>query len=72
MWPIGKGLVLLGIFLIVLGILLGISSKWPIPLGRLPGDIWIQKERFVFFFPIATCLLISLILTIVFHIFLRR
>jgi len=58
-------------FLIVLGlILLVIGLLWPylrrIGLGRLPGDIVIERDNFAFYFPLTTCLLISLLLSLVF------
>jgi len=60
----GKALVILGLILTSLGILIwsGFGKDW---LGRLPGDIRYSKSDFSFYFPIATCLLISLILTVV-------
>jgi len=64
----GKMLVILGAFIIVIGLLLMIGEKIPW-IGRLPGDIIIKKEKFTFYFPIATCLLISIILTLLFTLF---
>lgn len=70
MASIGKGLILLGVVLIVLGILFSFAGKIPW-LGQLPGDLYIQKERFTFYFPLTTCLLLSLILTLVLYLFRR-
>ena len=70
--PVGKALILVGLILVVLGVLLTIGSKLPFPLGRLPGDILIKRDHFTFSFPIITCLLISLILTILLNLFFRR
>lgn len=65
---IGKLFILLGVVLVVLG--LGITFADRIPyIGRLPGDIYIKREKFSFYFPIATSLIISIILTILFSIF---
>jgi uncharacterized protein HemY len=67
---IGKGLILLGVALIVVGILFSFAGKIPW-LGQLPGDIYIQRERFTFYFPLTTCLILSLILTLVLYLFRR-
>ena len=65
--PLGKMLILLGVFIILIGLLLMIGDKIPW-VGKLPGDIIIKKEKFTFYFPIATCILISIILTLLFWI----
>lgn len=70
MASIGKGLILLGVVLIVVGILFSFAGKIPW-LGQLPGDLYIQKERFTFYFPLTTCVLLSLILTLVLYLFRR-
>jgi uncharacterized protein HemY len=66
----GKGLIYLGLVLVVLGLFFSLGGKIPW-LGHLPGDIYIQRERFTFYFPIVTCVLISIIVTLVLY-FLRR
>jgi len=62
-------LVILGLFLLVLGLL------WPwlqkSGLGRLPGDILVRRENFTFYFPITTSLLVSLLLTLLLWLFRR-
>jgi hypothetical protein len=63
-------------FLIVLGVLiLAVGLLWPflnrIGLGRLPGDIIIERGRMTFYFPLMTCLLASVVLSLVFWIFNR-
>jgi hypothetical protein len=63
-------------FLILLGlVILAIGLLWPIlsrlGLGRLPGDIVIQRDNFTFYFPLATCILISVVLSVVFWLFNR-
>ena len=65
---LGKMLILLGVFIIVMGLLLLLGGKIPW-VGRLPGDILIKRERFTFYFPIATSILISIILTLLFALF---
>ena len=62
--PLGRALILFGTILAVIGLLLLIAPKLPW-VGRLPGDILIQRERFAFYFPLASCLLASLILSLV-------
>jgi hypothetical protein len=62
-------LILVGIVLVMLGLL------WPyvlrLGLGRLPGDIVIERENFTFYVPLATCILVSLLLSGVFWLFNR-
>ena len=65
---LGKMLVVVGIIFIVMGIAFLFADKIPF-LGRLPGDISIQKERFSFYFPITTYIIISIVLSILFAIF---
>ena len=66
----GKLLIFFGILLVALGLIFsfGVKISW---LGHLPGDIYIRREGFSFYFPLTTCLLISLILTLVLYL-LRR
>jgi hypothetical protein len=65
---IGKMLIILGIILIIVGIGFLFGDKIPF-IGKLPGDILIKKERFSFYFPITTSIIISIILTILFSLF---
>jgi hypothetical protein len=65
---LGKMLVLLGVFIILMGLLLMAGDKIPW-LGRLPGDILIKKEKFTFYFPLTTSIIISIILTLLFTLF---
>ncbi len=67
---LGKTLVYLGLFLVVVGLILSWGGKIPW-LGHLPGDIYIQRERFTFYFPLTTCLVISVIITLVLYLFRR-
>jgi len=68
MQGMGKLLVILGILLVVIGLAFMFGDKIPF-IGRLPGDIYVKKERFAFYFPITTSIIISIILTILFSIF---
>jgi uncharacterized protein YybS (DUF2232 family) len=65
---LGKGLMILGLVLAAFGLLLwsGVGRNW---LGRLPGDIHYSKGNFSFYFPIVTCLLVSLVLTLILWLF---
>jgi hypothetical protein len=68
---IGKALMLMGAVIFVLGAVLALSGKAPL-IGRLPGDILVQKKNFTFYFPIATGILISVALTLLFWLLGRR
>jgi len=66
---IARFLIILGLIIFGAGVLLnfaGGSLKW---LGRLPGDIYIKRGNFTFYFPLATSIIISLILTLIFYLF---
>ena len=67
---LGKMLILLGVLIIVIGLLLLVGEKIPW-IGKLPGDIIIRKKNFTFYFPLATSILISIILTLFFALFRR-
>lgn len=67
MAQMGKMLVLLGVVLVVVGLLLSWGPRIPW-LGQLPGDIVIRRERFSFYFPITTSILLSLILTLILNL----
>jgi hypothetical protein len=69
--PIGRMLITAGIVLLVVGLLITFAGRLPFRLGRLPGDIYIQGRSSTFYFPIATCIVISLLLSLVFWV-LRR
>jgi hypothetical protein len=71
MQHIGKLLIVLGVTIAAVGILLSLSGKIPW-LGRLPGDIFIQRKNFTFYFPLATGIMISILLTFLFWLFGRR
>lgn len=65
-----KILIFFGFLLILFGLIFLFGLKIPY-FGKLPGDIFIKKENFTFFAPIGTCLLISIILSIIFYIISR-
>lgn len=68
---LGKLIVLAGIVLIIFGVILMLGGKlsW---FGRLPGDIYVEKKGFSFYFPITTSIIISVILSIMFMLLRRR
>lgn len=68
---LGKLLVVAGLFLVVLGILFMVVGKVPF-LGRLPGDISIRRGNFSFYFPLTTCIIVSVVLSLLFRFFGRK
>jgi Protein of unknown function (DUF2905) len=64
MTELGKILMVCGGLMLLVGVLFTLSGKIPW-LGRLPGDIVIQRDNFSFYFPLATCLLLSVVLSII-------
>jgi hypothetical protein len=67
---VGRILLIVGVMLVVVGGLAALGVR--LPFGRLPGDIAIEGERGGFYFPIVTMIVISVVLTILFNLFLRR
>ena len=65
-----KILIFLGALLILIGLIFLVGQKIPY-FGKLPGDIYIKRENFTFFAPIGTCIVISIILSIIFYIIFR-
>jgi uncharacterized protein HemY len=73
--PLGKMLLLFGLLMVLLGLVLLVAGHFSgkVPwLGRLPGDIYIQRGNWTFYFPLATGLTISVVLTLLFALFGRR
>jgi hypothetical protein len=70
MSELGKFLVIIGVVIVITGLVLwgGFAPKW---LGRLPGDIRIERGNSAFYFPIVTCLVISIVLSLIMSIFRR-
>jgi len=67
---LGKTLIYLGLLLVLVGVIFSLAGKLPW-LGHLPGDISIEKDRFSFYFPITTCILISIVVSLVVYFFRR-
>jgi hypothetical protein len=68
----GKMLIMMGLFVLLVGLILTFAPRLRIPLlGRLPGDIRIERQGFSFYFPIVTCILLSIVLTLVLNVITR-
>ena len=65
---LGKWLIAAGLVLALAGVVIGFLPRVPW-LGRLPGDIYIKKENFSFYFPLATCLGVSLVVSLLLRLF---
>jgi uncharacterized membrane protein YidH (DUF202 family) len=68
MRELGKFIVIIGVITTFVGLLMwsGIAPKW---LGRLPGDIRIEREQSAFYFPIVTCIILSIVLSLLLSLF---
>lgn len=66
----GRLLIIFGLIMIIFGILLILGERIPY-VGRLPGDIYIKKGNFSFYFPLMTCIILSIILSLIFTIIRR-
>ena len=69
---IGRMLIVLGLILVAAGVLFTLGDKLPVRFGRLPGDIVIRGKNSTFYFPLVTCLLVSIVLSFVLWLFGRR
>jgi hypothetical protein len=70
MVEMAKTLILLGAVLVVLGLILLLLQKTPF-LGKLPGDILVKRENFTFYFPLATSIVISIIVSLILYLVSR-
>jgi hypothetical protein len=68
---IGKLLMYVGVVMLILGVVFVLAGKIPW-LGRLPGDIYIQRRNITFYFPLATSLILSVLLSLVLYLLSRR
>jgi len=64
----GRLLIIAGFILILIGIFFYLLDKMPF-LGKLPGDIYIKKDNFHFYFPLTTCIILSIILSLIIFFF---
>jgi hypothetical protein len=68
----GRALIGIGIALVIVGLIVTFGERLPIRLGRLPGDIVIRGKNSVFYFPVMTSILLSVLLSLVMWLFNRR
>lgn len=68
---LGKGIVVLGVILVIVGGLIWLLGRTGLPLGRLPGDLRIEGEKVSCYLPIVTMILLSIVLTVVLNIIVR-
>ena len=66
---VGRAFLILGVVFVGVGAVLYFAEKVPFRLGRLPGDIFVQGKHGTFYFPIVTCILISVALSLIFWVF---
>lgn len=69
---LGRVLIAIGLLVAALGVLISLGERLPVRLGRLPGDLIIRGKNSVFYFPLVTCLLISVVLSVVLWLLNRR
>jgi Protein of unknown function (DUF2905) len=68
MTELGKLLIFFGLFLLIAGIVLTLLGRTNLPLGRLPGDILYRGKHATFYFPLATSILLSIVLSLVLYL----
>lgn len=66
--PVAKMLIIGGIVLVIIGLIWQVGGRF-LNLGRLPGDIVVEKENFRFYFPIMTSIILSIVLSLLFYLF---
>jgi hypothetical protein len=71
MQAIGKTLIIFGLIMVIAGVLMTFFNKIPF-FGKLPGDIYVEKKNFSFYFPLTTSILVSMILSLLFWLWPRR
>jgi hypothetical protein len=70
-WGFGKVLMVIGAILLGLGLWITFGPQIPF-LGQLPGDIYVERKGFRFSFPVVTCLVVSVIATLVLNVFFKK
>jgi hypothetical protein len=68
MSSLGKSLIVIGLVIALIGVVLSFAGRIPW-LGRLPGDIYVKRDNFTFYFPLATSIVISLLLSFILWLF---
>ena len=69
--PLGRALIVVGLLIAGAGVLLTFADKIPW-LGRLPGDIYVKRDNFSFYFPLTTSIVVSVVLSLIFYLFRGR
>ena len=69
---LGRMLIVLGLIVAALGVIISLGERLPVRFGRLPGDIIVRGKHTVFYFPIVTSILLSIVLTLILWLFNRR
>ncbi len=67
---LGRPLIIMGLILLTVGIVITIAPRIPW-IGKLPGDIYLKRENFSFYFPLGTCILLSALLSLILWLFRR-
>lgn len=68
---IGRLLLIFGVILVAVGLVFMFADKIPF-MGRLPGDFLIRKKNFTLYLPLATCILLSILLTVILNLFIKK
>ena len=68
---IGKIIIFIGLLLVAIGLVCMVGNKLPF-IGKLPGDIAIERKSYNFYFPVTTCIVISIVLSFIFWLFNKR
>jgi hypothetical protein len=71
MAELGKGLLGLGVLLVILGAALMLAARFGVPLGKMPGDISYRGKNVSVFFPLGTSILLSVVLSLIFYLISR-
>lgn len=72
MEQLGRPLIVMGVFIVVLGLLMTVGPKLPFKLGQLPLDFQFRRGNFQFYFPLGTLILVNIVLALVISLFNRR